>query len=506
MSAGEGMASIISMLFNATAKQFSVEGILVFLVVLVLVKYLSDVRPRNFPPGPFPLPLIGNVLNIDIRNPVGSFSKMHEKYGDVSTIYLLSEACILLSGYKSFKEAFVEQADIFADRAYYPLNNRLSRGLGLISSSGHAWSQQRRFAIAVLKHFGAGKKTMEESILQESHYLCEALQAQRGLSFDPDRILTNAVANIICSLVFGRRFDYDDQKLHQVLMYFDDVVQLPANAWGQLYNRFPTLMSWLPGKHQTAFSSLAKIKHFIQEEIQRHKQDRNPSNPRDYIDCYLEEIEKCKDSRAQFTEENLVFCVVDLFAAGTETTSNTLLWALLYMAKYPEVQEKVHAEVDQVIGRARQPAMTDRNLMPYTYAVIHEVLRAANALNITPPRVANRDTTVAGYLIPKGVTVFPMLRPIMQDKNEFSTPDQFNPGHFLDENGKFLKKESFIPFSIGKRTCPGEQMVHMEFFLFLTCMMQSFSFHAPEGQTVALEGIVGITTAPKPFQIRAVPR
>ncbi|KAL6483941.1 hypothetical protein MHYP_G00088140, partial [Metynnis hypsauchen] len=69
------MASIISMLFNATAKYFSMEGILVFLVVLVLVKYLSDVRPKNFPPGPFPLPLIGNTLNIDIRNPVGSFSK-----------------------------------------------------------------------------------------------------------------------------------------------------------------------------------------------------------------------------------------------------------------------------------------------------------------------------------------------------------------------------------------------------------------------------------------------
>ncbi|KAI4896291.1 hypothetical protein NFI96_014793, partial [Prochilodus magdalenae] len=505
-SAERAMASAISGLLNATGKYLSMEGLLVFLVVLMLVKYLSDVRPKNLPPGPLPLPFIGNVLSLNFRDPVVSFSEISAKYGELTTLYLGNEACILMSGYKCLKEAFVEQADIFADRAHYKLNERLSRGLGLISSSGHAWSQQRRFALAVLKHFGVGKKTLEESILHESRYLCEALHAQRGLPFDPDHVLTNAVTNIICSLVFGHRFEYDDLYFHKILLYFDDVVQLPANFWGQLYNRFPTLMSWLPGKHQTAFSSLSKIKHFIQEEIQRHKQDRNPSSPRDYIDCYLEEIEKCKDSRAQFTEENLVFCVVDLFAAGTETTSNTLLWTLLYLAKYPEVQAKVHAEVDQVIGRARQPSMTDRTMMPYTYAVIHEVLRAANALNITPPRVANRDTTVAGYLIPKGVTVFPLLRPIMQDKSEFSTPDQFNPGHFLDENGKFLKKECFIPFSIGKRTCPGEQMVHMEFFLFLTCMMQSFSFHAPEGQTVALEGTVGITSAPKPFQIRAVPR
>uniref|UniRef100_A0A8B9KYP2 Cytochrome P450, family 2, subfamily AE, polypeptide 1 n=1 Tax=Astyanax mexicanus TaxID=7994 RepID=A0A8B9KYP2_ASTMX len=503
------MASVFAVLLKKTSQCLTMEGILVFLCVLALVKYLNDHRPKNIPPGPIPLPFLGNVLSLDFREPVVSFSKISEKYGDVSTLYLAGEMCILLSGYKSFKEALVEQADIFAERAYYPVNDRLSRGLGLISSSGYAWSHQRRFAVSVLKHFGVGKKSLEHAILQESRYLCEALQKERGLAFDPDRVVTNAVTNIICSLVFGHRFEYDDQHFHQILMYFDDVVQLPANFWGQLYNRLPALMPWLPGKHQTAFSSLSKIKVFIQDEIQRHRQDWNPSNPRDYIDCYLDEIEKCKDSKAEFTEENMICCVVDLFAAGTETTSNTILWTLLYMAKYPEVQgrtEKVHAEIDQVIGQARQPSMNDRPLMPYTYAVIHEVLRAANALNITPPRVASRDTTIGGYLIPKGVTVFPLLRAIMQDKNEYSTPDEFNPGHFLDENGKFLKKESFIPFSIGKRTCPGEQMVHMEFFLFFTSLMQSFSFHAPDGETVKLDGTVGITTAPKPFQIRAVPR
>ncbi|XP_072552331.1 cytochrome P450 2J4-like [Salminus brasiliensis] len=500
------MASVFAVLLNTTGQFLTMEGILVFLCVLVLVKYLSDHRPKNVPPGPVPLPLIGNVLSLDFRDPVLSFSEICMKYGEVTTLYLGSEMVILLSGYKSFKEAFVEQADIFADRADYPLNDQLTRGLGLISSSGHAWSHQRRFAIAVLKHFGVGKKSLETSILQESRYLCEALHSQRGLAFNPDRIVTNAVTNIICNLVFGHRFEYDDEHFRQILLYLNDIVQLPAHFWGQLYNRFPTLMSWLPGKHQTTFSSLSKIKLFILEEIQKHRQDRNPTSPRDYIDYYLDEIEKGRDSKAQFTEENLVFCVVDLFAAGTETTSNTMLWTLLYMAKYPEVQEKVHAEIDQVIGQARQPSMNDRPLMPYTYAVIHEVLRAANALNITPPRVASRDTTIAGYLIPKGVTVFPLLRAIMQDKNEFSTPDEFNPGHFLDENGKFLKKEGFIPFSIGKRMCPGEQMVNMEFFLFFTCLLQSFSFHAPEGQTLKMDSTVGITTAPKPFQLRAIPR
>uniref|UniRef100_A0A4W4E4S2 Cytochrome P450, family 2, subfamily AE, polypeptide 1 n=1 Tax=Electrophorus electricus TaxID=8005 RepID=A0A4W4E4S2_ELEEL len=451
--------------------------ILVFLCVTVLlVKYLRANRAQNTPPGPCPLPVIGNLLSLSFRDPVGSFTKVFEHYGDVSMLYLGNQPCILLSGYKSFKEAFVEKADIFADRAHYPLNDRLSRGLGLISSSGRKWAQHRRFTLAVLKDFGMGKQSLEHSILQENRYLCEAL----------------ALANIICSLVVGRRFDYDDRHFRRILLYFDDVVQLPANIWGQMYNQFPTLMS-----------CLSKIKHFSQEEIDRHRRDRNTDCPRDYID--FAHVEQSYGWNTQFTEENLLCCVVDLFAAGTETTSNNLLWSMLYMATYPTVQESVHAEIDQVIGWRHEPSMADRALMPYTYAVVHEVLRSANALNITPPRVTNRDPILAGYFIPKGVTMFPLLTPIIQDKKEFRTPDQFNPGHFLDENGKFLKKERFIPFSIGKRTCPGEQMVQMELFLFFTCLMR-FSFHPPDGQNLDLAGTVGITTANKPFHIRALPR
>ncbi|XP_017574177.1 cytochrome P450 2J6 [Pygocentrus nattereri] len=499
------MASAFHGLLNLTW-WMDMQGILVFLGVVLLVKYLSDTRPKNLPPGPLQLPIIGNLLDISFRDPIRSFEKIYEKYGGVSTLYLANQDCVLLSGYNSFKEAFVEQGNIFSDRASYPLNDRLSRGLGLISSSGHMWRQQRRFVLSTLKNFGMGKKILENSVLQESRYLCEALHSHQGLPFDPHHTLTSAVANIICSLVFGHRFEYDDHYFHKILQYSDEVFQLPMTSWGRLYNKFPTLVSWLPGRHQTAFTNLSKLKRFIQEEIQKHKQDRNPDNPRDYIDCYLEEIETCKDSQAEFTEENLVWCVVDLFGAGTETTFNTLRWAMLYMAKYPSVQEKVQAEIDQVIGQTRPPSMDDRSQMPYTYAVTHEIQRFSNIVPFTPPRVANEDTTVAGYLIPKGMMILPFLNSILQDQNEFSTPDEFNPEHFLDENGRFVKKENFIPFSIGKRMCPGEQLARMELFIFFTSLMQRFTFHAPEGQTLGLERTVGITSGPRPFRIRAVPR
>uniref|UniRef100_A0A8C1U0H7 Uncharacterized protein n=1 Tax=Cyprinus carpio TaxID=7962 RepID=A0A8C1U0H7_CYPCA len=129
---------------------------------------VNYVLTNNMPPGPFPLPLMGNLLIIGFRDPMEVFPK---RYGDVSTLYLGNKPCILLTGYESFKEAFVEQADVFTDRPYFPVNDRICNGQGLIFSSGHMWHHQRRFALATLKYFGVGKKTLENSILQECRFV-----------------------------------------------------------------------------------------------------------------------------------------------------------------------------------------------------------------------------------------------------------------------------------------------------------------------------------------------
>uniref|UniRef100_A0A8C6QHW2 Cytochrome P450 2J3 n=1 Tax=Nannospalax galili TaxID=1026970 RepID=A0A8C6QHW2_NANGA len=102
-----------------------------------------------------------------------------------------------------------------------------------------------------------------------------------------------------------------------------------------------------------------------------------------------------------FNEENLICSTLDLFFAGTETTSTTLRWALLYLALYPEVQEKAQDEIDRVIGQGRQPSLGDRESMPYTNAVIHEVQRMGNIIPLNVPREVIADTTLAGFHLPK---------------------------------------------------------------------------------------------------------
>uniref|UniRef100_A0A4X2KEX6 Cytochrome P450 family 2 subfamily J member 2 n=1 Tax=Vombatus ursinus TaxID=29139 RepID=A0A4X2KEX6_VOMUR len=203
-------------------------------------------------------------------------------------------------------------------------------------------------------------------------------------------------------------------------------------------------------------------------------------------------------------KKNLVFCTLDLFFAGTETTSITLRCALLYMALYPEIQGTVMApaEIHRVVGQSRQPTMADKENMPYTNAAIHEVQRMGDIVPFNMPRVATVDTTVEGY---HGTMLITNLTALHRDPKEWATPETFNLEHFL-ENGQFKKRESFLPFSIGKRVCLGEQLARAELFLFFTCLLQKFTFQAPPNTKLSLDSRSGLTVSPASYQICAFPR
>uniref|UniRef100_UPI003AABBA8C cytochrome P450 2J2-like n=1 Tax=Centroberyx gerrardi TaxID=166262 RepID=UPI003AABBA8C len=274
-----------------------------------------------------------------------------------------------------------------------------------------------------------------------------------------------------------------------------------------MYEAFPAVMKHLPGPHNKIFTDLKHLEDFLSQDIKRHKQDLDPSNPRDYIDAFLMEMENHKgESDLGFNEANLALCSLDLFLAGTETTSTTLQWALVFLIKHPDIQKKVQAEIDRVIGQTRQPTMADRPNMPYTDAVIHEIQRMGNIVPLNALRMAAKDTTLGGYFIPKGTSLMTNLTSVLFDKNEWETPDTFNPAHFLDAEGKFVRREAFLPFSAGKRVCLGEGLAKMELFLFFVSLFQKFSFSTLDGVELSTEGIVGITRTPYPFKVYAKAR
>ncbi|KAG8545727.1 hypothetical protein GDO81_020434 [Engystomops pustulosus] len=187
-----------------------------------------------------------------------------------------------------------------------------------------------------------------------------------------------------------------------------------------------------------------------------------------------------------------------------ETTSTTLIWAILLMMKYPEIQQKVQSEIEQVMGSA-QPQMEHRKHMPYTDAVIHEIQRFVDLVPIGL-LATSQDFTYKSYFIPKGTSVMPLLHSALRDKKYFEKPDEFYPEHFLDSDGHFRRIEAFIPFSIGKRNCAGETLAKMELFLFFTSLLQNFTFRPAPGAELDLTPETGFTNSPKSNEICAVPR
>lgn len=478
--------------------------LLLSFVVLLLTDVIRNWRPSSFPPGPRAVPFLGNVFTgVDFK----TMEKLAQEYGPVFSLRRGSERMVFISGYKMVKEALVNQLDSFVDRPIIPLFHEVFKGIGIALSNGYLWKKQRKFANTHLRYFGEGQKSLEKYIEVECNFLCEAFKEEQGRPFDPHFIITHAVSNIISSVLFGHRFEYSDQSFRKFLVLDNEAIMLAGSAQAQLYDVFPRLLKHLPGPHQTVLANYKEIMNFLKKEVEKHQEEWNPDDPRDYIDVYLAEMEKKKeDPLAGFNIDTLHVCTLDLLEAGTETTATTLRWGLVFMMHYPEIQEKVQAEIDRVIGQSRQPTLDDRPNLPYTDAVIHEIQRMANIVPLGFPKMASKDTTLAGYFIPKGTAINTILSTVLFDKSEWATPDIFNPQHFLDSEGQFRRRDAFLPFSAGKRVCLGEHLARMELFLFFTSLLQRFTFSPVPGEMPSLEGVMGFTNSPEKFRIIAEPR
>ncbi|XP_028681210.1 cytochrome P450 2M1-like isoform X2 [Erpetoichthys calabaricus] len=455
-----------------------VIGLLAFLLLLKI--FSQSLKTSRLPPGPAPLPLVGNLLQLDMKKPSMSYLELSKTYGSVFTVWLGSKPAVVLSSYSTLKDALLTQGEEFSGRYIYPVLQKSNEGYGVVGSNGEQWKQVRRFSLTTLKNFGMGRRSIEERIQEETNFLQEAFLEKKDLLFNPKFIVLNAVANVICSVVFGRRFSYQDKDFLFFLKTIDGYFNFLSRPTGQLYNIFPKIMNHLPGEHKKVFADLEKLKMFIRNEATSLKAKMNPDDPNNFIEAFLAQILKEKaNPQTEFHELSLENSVMNMFSAGTETVSSTLRQAILIMMKFPHIQEKVQEEIDTVIGSHRTPCMQDKQNMPYTDAVLHEIQRFMDLAPIGIPHTVIKDTEFKGYLLPKDTVVIPLLSSALSDPTMWKTTDSFCPENFLDENGAFKKNDAFLVFSLGKRACLGESLARMEIFLFITSLLQKFTFTSP---------------------------
>ncbi|KFQ99209.1 Cytochrome P450 2K1, partial [Nipponia nippon] len=484
---------------------------LLFILILLILKRQQDWKSHareNFPPGPRPLPIIGNLHIIDLKRPYRTMLELSKKYGPVFSIQMGLRKIVVLSGYDTVKEALVNKAGAFAGRPKIPLLEDIGKGKGVIFSDGENWKVMRRFTLTTLRDFGMGKKAIEDRVVEEYKCLADIIEAQKGKPLEMTLMMNAAIANVIVSILLGKRYDYEDPTFKRLLSLVNENIRIFGTPSVSMYNIFP-LLGFLLKDHKFFIQNVKEINAFIKVTFIEHLKALDRNDQRSFIDTFLvRQQEENGNANGYFHNENLIEVVRNLFIAGMETTSTTLRWGFLLMMKYPEIQKKVQEEIEQVIG-SNPPRIEHRTQMPYTDAVVHEIQRFANILPLNLPHETTADVTLKGYFIPKGTYIVPLLASVLRDKSQWEKPDVFYPEHFLNSEGKFVKKDAFMPFSAGQRSCAGETLAKMELFLFFTSLLQRFTFRPPPGVSISdldLSPSIGLTIAPVTHEVCAIPR
>ncbi|XP_041376981.1 cytochrome P450 2J4-like [Gigantopelta aegis] len=465
-------------------------------------------RPRGIPPGPlFTLPILGNLLQVG-RNPITSFQKMRKQYGDVFSVYFGNRLVVVINGFENLKEAFVIKGDVFTTRPKTYVQEIVAGNKGVFFSNGAVWKEQRKFAVATLRHLGMGRNILEANIQEEATVFLEELATTRGQVTDITHLVHNAVSNIICTLVFGKRFQYNDPKFEKLLKVMAEDVSVSPLA-----DCMP-LLRFVPGDLLKINRTIKNAKmvegEFMNPAIDEHLEHYDEDNIYDFISAYIKEMklkESLGETNTSMDRENLRITITDLFLAGSESTGNAIRWFLLCLLHFPEIQEKCFADINRIVGRSRLVGLKDKVNLPFVEATIMETLRFGDITPMGGPHGVLEDTTLKGYRIPNGSIIVANIDSVLSDPNIWGDPEMFRPDRFLDQYGKVTKPEEFIPFFIGRRNCLGEALTRMELFLFISNMIQKFLFVKADDEPLpSLEGEFGLDHSPKPFKIRAILR
>lgn len=462
---------------------------------------LRSQRPRKFPPGPRPLPLLGNLLDLNLANPINDLKRLSDQYGKIFSLFMGSQPAVVLNGVEVIREALVTRGVEFGGRPQGFLVNHVTEDKGLILADyGPVWKEHRRFALMTLRNFGMGKQSMEERIRGELSHLVSKLEKSVGKSVSPQTMFHNAASNIIFTILFGARFEYDDETLKLFVKLFTENAKIANGPWAMIYDSVPLVRS-LPLPFQKAFQNARSSKKMTENLISEQRRTRVPGQPRHFLDCYLDEVEK-RDNGSSFDEARLTWTMMDLHFAGTDTTSNTLLTAFLYLSTHPDIQERCYQEINEVLGGKAKVCFDDRHQMPYTQAVIHESQRVANTVPLSVFHCTTKDTELRGYHIPKGTLIIPNLSSALSEEGQWKFPHEFNPSNFLNDQGELEKPEAFMPFSAGPRTCLGEGLARMELFFILVTLLRGFKFSWPkDAGNPDYTLVFGVTMTPKPYSM-----
>lgn len=461
-----------------------VTTISTILVVFLGIVYFL-LKDRDLPPGPTGLPYFGywpffrDDLHIHL-------TEMTKKYGDVFSFTVTGQLYIHLGSIKLVKEAHVTRTDSFNERlsAYCVFTEIF--GKGLVTTNGEQWKVLRKFFIQSFREYGltSVKERLAGPIYDSVNATVDSLKATNGSPVNIILILNERSSAIFRRMMFNDD-EITDEELNGMLECYQNVLTILARKNLLLIGEFARYFMFprLEG-YKFALESHRKMVAYLTTLVKRHEKTYSEDNIRDIIDSFIKERNERRkrgDPTAEyFTDEIIISSLVQLVGDGILSIAIFIAYFIHGLLEYPEEQEKIYQELQDVIGPDREITLEDRNKLPYMNAFIQEVMRTTDFFTLLPALTCTKETTLSGYRIPKGAITLMNLWSSHHDSKTFEEPDKFKPSRYLSEPGK-QKAEAPIVFGVGKRACAGESFTMMQVFLFLTTIVRNFRLERPEG-------------------------
>ena len=478
-----------------------------FLAVITLIWwYLKKKHQPKLPPGPIGVPIIGYLPFLGSQPQVELY-ELRKDYGDIFTIKMGSFKVVVLNGRELIKEALITNGGAFDTRpgffSFSIMTQKLAFGL-----YNERWKVFKKIVVNRFNAFMNDKMySIDALIAEESANFIDDIIKHDEKPFDPKMDLYVTFCSVIYQIVYGRGTNVrDDEDFLEHLVKLKDIIDFATS--GNPVEVMPWIAKIFPSSVKPLLNSLEHMTSLRNKKQKEHIESFYRENIRDLTDSLIE----LKDETLEMKNVGLSFAQLatvleEIIPAAFDTTATSMRWTILCLIKFPSVQEKLHDEIDKVIGD-RPPSISDRSNMPYTEAVIHETLRFKTPIPLSLPHAAVKDAVLCGYDIPKDTVILVNLHSLTRDQTIWTDPDAFHPEHFLNADG-ILDKEKvslIAPFSLGKRKCIGEHLARQNLFITLVSLIQRFQLLPVDGEKYDLVGVNGLTDCPKPYKIIAKAR
>jgi len=490
-------------------------GVVSLLVTLFIWLRKSKVSKPSLPPGPKPVPLLGNVRDLTSKELWLVATKWAEDHGDVCYLHIAGQGLVFLSSPEAVAELMEKRGSIYSDKPHLVMAGELCGCENMVAFTryGDQSKSQRRlltqaFGIPVIPSYHPLIETETHSFL-------------RRLLVDPSDYVAHLArygGSLTLSVVYGYQTNSNDDKFLKLAGECVDLLSNRIASGGGIWpvDILPFLRhipTWAPGAgfKRNAAVWKAKMEEFVDKPYEFMKASISSGR---YVPSFCSTILDDVSKRNEQFEYDLKWTANSMYSASLDTTITTVSHFILAMIQYPETLAKAQAEIDRVVGSERLPTFSDRPSLPYVDAIFSETLRWGTPVPLGLPHRLMEDDTYRGMFIPKGSLVFGNVWAITRDEKIFPNASEFHPERYLEDvdaaTAKRRDPRNYV-FGFGRRRCPGANLVESSVWLLIVSMLATLDISkAVDDAGNVIEPEVKFNNAvfriPDPFKCSLRPR